>query len=419
MVNTSEKSTILLLCLGLDSDKTEIKKVGVKQLKEIFDEFGHLKKVIIFTRKILLKAFLEYDSLKSAEMAKDKIHETFVKNYGKARLYFSPMECLKFSNKYLEFWEDTAEEKHIEDDAQTKYSLRPSDSISSNKASSKHHALKLNTSKNDSFRGYQLFSNSVDSLDSNLNRDSFLSNQNFVFNSHQNVLNKILLNIKETDNNSVETLPSHSLSDSNEEETVAVSKVILVSNLGHVFKNSEEIFNLFSAFGNISTILFMVNLQKALVEYTEIKYASETITNLNNLVLGETKMHINYSKYKKIDLQKNNKNENSMQFNQVLIVPPQRNRYRSNSQNSIIRLSSTLLISFPKIGSVTPIDVYNSIIKVSKPVKTKLISSKAVLGKNEVVNMLFSFENTESAAYVMYKCHNSIVQGALLDIFFF
>ena len=163
----------------------------------------------------------------------------------------------------------------------------------------------------------------------------------------------------------------------------------------------------------------MVNLQKALIEYTDLSHASNTITNLNNLLLGETKLRVNYSKYRKIDLQKNNKNENSMQFNQVLIVPPMRNRYRSSAQPSLSHLSSTLLISFPKIGNVNPIDIYLAIEKICKPIKTKQVNNKTLLGKNEVVNMLFSFQDIQSAVYVMYKCHNNIVKGSLLDIFFF
>ncbi len=59
--NSKERSKILLLCLGLDTNKKEIKKMTVHDLYKIFSVFGTLVKVIIFSKKNILKAFLEYD----------------------------------------------------------------------------------------------------------------------------------------------------------------------------------------------------------------------------------------------------------------------------------------------------------------------------------------------------------------------
>lgn len=421
MTNTTEKSTILLLCLGLDSDKTEIKKVGIAELKEIFGGYGHLKKVIIFTRKLLLKAFLEYECFETAEVAKNSVHEKFIKNYGKARLYYSPMQNLKFSNKYLEYWADNQHEKPLpnEDDVSTKQSMKFSFSeISTPMSFRKDSGQSCSQSSNMPHGRYTLFSSSNEFLDSNFNRDSFLSTKNLIFNSQQTLFNAPLDVSKPSIFNQLDNTAELSKVEENSFMT-SVSKVVLVSNLGHVFRNTEELFNLFSSFGNIAKILFMKNLQKTLVEYTEITYASESITNLNNLVLGETKLRVNYSKYRSIDLNKNNKNENSMHYNEVLIVPPMRNRYKSSSRSSVIPISSKLLVSFPKISGIQTIDIYLAIERICKPVKTKMVNNKNIIGKNEVISMLFSFENIESAVYVMYKCHNSIVKGALLDIFFF
>lgn len=421
MINTTERSTILLVCLGLDSDKTEIKKIGVEELREMFDEFGRLVKVIIFTRKIILKAFVEYETFEIAERAKNAIHETFVKNYGKARLYFSPQQNLKFSNKYLEFWENVPQEKpqSMDDDMSTKLSLKHSVSLLSHKLSlRKENCQFFPQAKTQVPKAYQLFSNSIDTLDLNLNKDSFLSSNNLVFSSQPCILSTVSLNSQQSLFAQLERSPD-SYPDSAEEEVTSVSNVVLVSNLAHVFKSAEEIFNLFSAFGNIAKILFMVNLQKALIEYTELGHASNTITNLNNLTLGETKLRVNFSKHRKIDLQKNNKNENSMNFNQVLIVSPMRHRYRSNAQPSLSHLSTTLLISFPKVGGVEPIDIFFAIQKICAPTTTKTVSKKAFVGKTEIVNLLFTFKDIQSAVYVMYKCHNIIVKGSLLDIFFF
>lgn len=422
MLNTPERSTVLLLCLGLDTDKTEVKKVNVAELRDIFGKYGQLQKVIIFTRKILLKAFLEYATYEQAEAAKSAIHETQVKHYGKARLYFSPMQELKFSNKYLEYWEESNNEKPLsmDDDVSTKLSFKHSTSTSSNRLMFRKESCPfVPQQRNLAPRSYQLFSSSIDALDTNLNNDTFLSNKNFVFNSSLGLYNSICDDSKPTQLSELETSPELSKSNSVDDEVNVPSKVVLVSNLAHVFRSTDEIFNLFSAFGNVSKILFMMNLQKALIEYADIDAATHTMNNLNNLALGETKLRVSISKYKKIDLLKNNKNENSMQYNQVLIVPPVRNRYKSNSHSEIVPLSSTLLISFPKNSGAQTIDVYLAIQKICKPVKTKLVSNKGQASESEVVNMLFSFSDEQSAVYVMYKCHSSIVKGAQLDIFFF
>ena len=420
MINTTERSRILLLCLGLDSDKTEVKKVGVKELKELFGEFGPLTKVIIFTRKVLLKAFLEYSGFECAEKAKIAYHEKFVKNYGKARLYFSPMQDLKYSNKYIEFWDDSMTEKpsNLDDDNSTQMSLKHSKSNGSARTPLRKDSLKFDVQPFNNQSGFQLFSKSTDKFGGSVFNNDYHLNYKPMDNqicSANYIKEKTgTSQFNGLDNSAITMKPDYHI-----DQPVKLSKVVLVSNLANVFKNGEEIFNLFSAFGNITKILLMKNHQKALIEYTSIEYASESITNINNLKLGETILRINYSKYKTIDLQKNNQNENSMQFNEVLTIPPIKNRYRSSPQPSINPISSTLLVSFPKIGNLQTIDVYLFIEKFCRPIKTKLINNKSFIGKCEVVNMLFSFADVQSAVYVMYKCHNSIIKGALLDIFFF
>lgn len=411
MINSTERSKILLLNLGLDTDKSVVKSVGVKELKEMFDSFGHLTKVIVFTRKVLLKAFVEYSDFESAERAKAATHDKFIKNYGKARMYFSPLQSLKFSNKYLEFWEESAMEKGtaIEEDASTKNSLKFVGSENFKQQNTKKNDLKATSSRFSLNEGYQLFSSSFSKNNTQLHKSSCNSSINYPFSksSHEPLFNS----------SEFMSRPQTQLTDNN---TPSISRVVLVSNLANIFKNCDEVFNLFSAFGNISTILFMKNHQKALIEYTDLQYANEAITNLGNLEIGETKLHLSYSKYRSIDLNKNNKTENSMQFNEVFIVPFLKNRYGPRPQTSIPCLSSNLIISFSKAERAQTLDVYLAIERICKPAKTKLVNGKGKLGsEEEVVHMLFSFEDIQSAVYVMYKCHHSVVKGALLDVSFF
>lgn len=106
------------------------------------------------------------------------------------------------------------------------------------------------------------------------------------------------------------------------------SKVILASNLNDIFKNANEVFNLFSCFGNVKKILLMKNLNKTMVEYYDTESSLLCAVNLNNLKMDDTELRINYSKYATIDLEKNNKNTNSVNFNEIFIPGTDDHRYQ-------------------------------------------------------------------------------------------
>lgn len=421
MENSAQKSSILLLNLGLDTDKSAIKSVGVAELKQIFGDYGTLKKIIVFTRKVLLKAFVEYEDTLQAERAKDALHNTVVGNYGKARLYFSPMERLEFSNKYLEFWEDKEAVKALplDDDVSTKHSFKNSLSKISHQFSFRKENCAFAAQENKNARCTSgALSNITDVSRFNFSKNSSSINRN-LFAAPQHCYNSLVPRTNAEQALGFTELPVNA----GQQDTYAnggqASCVVLVSNLGFVFKNTDELFNIFSAFGNIVKILYMVNLQKAMIEYSEPEYAAMCINNLSDFMLGETKLHISFSKYKTINLEKSGQNENSAQYNQVLVVPQVRNRYSSKSLCTTTPISSTLLISFLKNGRAQTIDVYLAIERICKPTKTKLVGKSNAKEDSSSVSMLFSFGDIQSAVYVMYKCHNAVVKGALLDIFFF
>ena len=97
------------------------------------------------------------------------------------------------------------------------------------------------------------------------------------------------------------------------------SNVILVSNINNIFKTAREIHNIFSCFGNIVKILFMKNLQKAMVEYYCATSSRSAADNINSFRMKGTVLKVNYSKYNQIDLRRNNKTENSIFYNDVFI----------------------------------------------------------------------------------------------------
>jgi len=51
--------------------------------------FGVVRKIIIFSKKKFLKAFLEFSTFMEAQQAVKLASDSFINNIGKARLYFS------------------------------------------------------------------------------------------------------------------------------------------------------------------------------------------------------------------------------------------------------------------------------------------------------------------------------------------
>lgn len=106
------------------------------------------------------------------------------------------------------------------------------------------------------------------------------------------------------------------------------SKVVLISNLDNIFKHAKEVFAFFSCFGNIRKVLLMKNLNKAMVEYFQIDSSLLCALNVNNLKIQNTELRINYSKHSTIDLEKNNKNLNSVSYNEIFIPGNEDHRYQ-------------------------------------------------------------------------------------------
>lgn len=79
-----------------------------------------------------------------------------------------------------------------------------------------------------------------------------------------------------------------------------------------------------------------------MVEYYECDSSLMCAVNINNLKLKNTELRINYSKYKTIDLEKNNKNKNSINFNEVFVPAHEDHRFKPNDQKR--NLSKVLMV---------------------------------------------------------------------------
>lgn len=438
--NTTERSDILLLCLGPDTDSTSISSVSVKDLFQVFSSFGALRKVIIFKKKILLKAFLQFRKVESAERAKNELHEGSLNNFGRAKLYFSALQELAFSNKYLEYKEFSLKESNDPEDVapifapplnlSTEESLKKS-MTNVTEASATKSQDSIDVKSKSPEPSLLSFSDSnaqkttrciLSDLKSTNKLNSVFSFKSIGENQNSTPLSKPLLQkgsnfvMVSKENSQPAEKPSLDL-DSNVQQLP--SKVILISNLFGGLESVAELFNVFSCFGNIFKILLMKNLKKALIEYTSIEFAKVAQSCMNNQIVGSSRIRVNFSRYKKIDLKKNNKSEKSQQFNEVMVASKNMHRFQPEASEPHIPPSSNLLVVCEKKTDLLPIDIYLQIQSVMKPLNFKVLGNdKEVLPAANSYRIIVSFSNTQQAIGAMGKLQNSEVKGLPLKVSF-
>lgn len=97
----------------------------------------------------------------------------------------------------------------------------------------------------------------------------------------------------------------------------------MVSNIGDFFINAVELFNLFSCFGNISKVLFMTNLRKALIEYLSASATGKCVSTFMKHSFQKIGLKVSYSKYQTIDINQSANQHNSAMYNDIFIAPMQ------------------------------------------------------------------------------------------------
>jgi hypothetical protein len=444
--NTTEQSDILLLCLGPDTDQTSIKDVNVADLFEVFSIFGTLSKVIIFKKKVLLKAFLQFRKVDHAVRARLELHDTFINDFGKAKLFFSALQELSFSNKYLEYKEYSLHESQ-EPEGDNYSSVVSMSILNSSKGKSfmsKFDRLEIGSEngKHDGKEGPRpsLFNpiaskyrSTVGGILSEIkNPDNFnsaFSSKSLLMSNPVNpTISRLVLqkgsNFGSAQRDSIQSSKRDSENTNIELSACPVqqtpSKVILISNLFNCFDTVNEVFNVFSCFGNIYKVLLMKNLKKAMVEYTSVEFAQAAQAAMNNQAFGSSKIKVSFSKYKKIDLKKNNKSENSQQFNEVMIASKVMHRFESDLFGHVESPSENLLIECEKGRDVLPIDIFIQVQSIIKPQNFKVVNEDKENQEagEDSFRILSKFSSVKEALVVLSKCHNTDVKGLPLKISF-
>ena len=161
----------------------------------------------------------------------------------------------------------------------------------------------------------------------------------------------------------------------------------------------------------------MKNLKKALVEFKKEESAEAAMMYMDHKCFGKTKIKITMSKYKKIDLKRNNKSEASQNFNEVVIVSASMNRFK-NSSSKIIAPTDTLIAVIEKDKGIQLLDILLAVQPYGKAIKTRSLDEQNENQNISLHQVLLKFQNTTLAMKVLAQAHSSEINGCLLNLTF-
>ena len=334
MMNSTENSSILLVCIGQELGWPSTREAGVGELRELFAAFGALRKIIVFSRKFVLKAFVEFARPEDAKRARVTANERLLPGLGRARVYFSALQQLASGNRYLESWDSSTVEEE--------YELTPG----------KDERLTCASSAD---------SSGTEACDLSFTR----ANDGL--------------------------------------ERGGPSPVVLVSNVDAVFDSARELLNLFGCFGYVVKLLFMRNLRKALVEYASPAHAECAVNAINAAGFEGLRIKASFSRYRYVDLRKNNKSGNSQLFNEVIVLSPSQNRLQP-AELPRRALSRAVLLRCDRSAGIQHVDLYLLAQDMVVPAHVRLVSDDS-----GALQLRLDFANEEEAALAVTKLHGSFL----------
>ena len=422
MNNTTELSNVLLTLLGIEPPADVLSSIDISLIQSIFEKFGVLRKIIIFSKDVVVKAFVEFESTEQASSAKTFLHDCHYNDFGKVKVFFSALQKLDINSKYLEFKDFIKDRTSHKIAPPNKFKKAPFAMKAALPASQKNTTIPLKGS------GLALNKNILNT------QPTKTTNSKPKETSPKASQNENISPIPKDSQQDKENRPMNKLSSSEcvdgdsqtgmkvSKESALIdygeSKVVLISNLNEFFFNVNELFNVFSCFGNLVKVLLMKNLKKALVEFKKVQSAQIAIAYMNGMTFGKTRIKVNMSKYKKIDLKRNNKSEASQNFNEVIIVSNKMNRFQNNS-NDNVSPSSSLIASIEKNPKISLLDVLLAIQPYGKPLKTKSLEDKkedvSAMSQHQVV---LKFQTPAQAVRILAQTHNMEINGCHLNLNF-
>ncbi|KAL4506010.1 hypothetical protein ABPG72_013771 [Tetrahymena utriculariae] len=188
------------------------------------------------------------------------------------------------------------------------------------------------------------------------------------------------------------------------------SKVIYVNRFDPSKTSMQQIFNLFSAFGNIAKMIFMKAKSAALIEYQSVDFACQAKDLLGDTIFNGNIIKIFYSRYENIffkEAEEKPEDEEYFEPNEKL------NRFKSDAQAIINAPIDTLHISNIRINDCN----YETIKKITEPFG-QIKKIKFMLEKNNKNMCLVKFESTSIAMWLLANVHNKMISDRPIKISF-
>eukprot|EP00825_Cyclidium_porcatum_P051470 TRINITY_DN9477_c0_g1_i5.p1 TRINITY_DN9477_c0_g1~~TRINITY_DN9477_c0_g1_i5.p1 ORF type:complete len:324 (-),score=56.11 TRINITY_DN9477_c0_g1_i5:92-1063(-) len=186
------------------------------------------------------------------------------------------------------------------------------------------------------------------------------------------------------------------------------SKVIYIRGLEDPYLNVNQLYNIFSNFGNINKIIFLRNKKSCLIEYQSKEYATNAKDFLNNKQFNNNLLKIFYSNYEEINLKRDQAISDD-----IFLGTEETFRFKQNKQMCINPPSITLHISNLKKEACNEqflIDLFSKYGKV--------MGIKIIIQQNCKNMCLIKMGSIEQAICCVAYLHGQFIFGRKIHVSF-
>ena len=392
---------IILCCIN---HSTTPEKVTNESLHEIFNVFGNVIDVYIFSKSVQTKAFIKYESSESLNKAIEVLNNQKTP-IGRLKTYISQKtEIIRRPNEQSDNVESfdfvKPEKKNVSQ--MSKLQTLPTMSISEQFYDNNQVKENLEnsgpTTNSSPERAYQIpeFSERLKNVE-NIGCTGNSPQTELLFEKKHFAVNAIL-------NRTNEDLNSYLPFDNQK------SKVLIIQKLDFSFLKPKFIVNLFGCFGNVVQILVNKTVGYSLVEFQTCEQADNAFKSLNNLRFFGVQLKIKFSKYNCLSGKCLTSENQDLMFSQS---DPKSFRYTPDHSIKVNE-PSTLLHVTGIPDSVSPLILFQIVEQIHEPLKIVQLKKNS----KGFRMYLLQFENLEQSLEVLSVLHNKQINEKFVKISF-
>lgn len=409
MQRLEQPSNVLLACVGLNIKRSKAQKITMNDLVHLFNKQKNLEKILIFSRKDVVKAFIEFRTVEAAQKAMEEYHGKKEKGLGKIHLYYSDSKKIDKNQPAIEYFAfpNRSREKEPNDLSKNE----PENNIYKEEQE-KTTTVKINSKENQ---------NSLNLSSKNSNKRYF----NYLYLQRSGPVDKYMINNQNRKRNKLvnrknkedrtRLLQLKNIEEKNCYNIVHPSRVILVSGISHLFKDTKSLLNLFGSIGIIDKILFMKETRKAFIEYQNVADATECITSLGELEIANERLKVCHSKQKSINF----RNDGASFFMDYLEVKEDFKRNLRGLFKFSTALTQNILIIALNDQKLKFEDFCLALRHCYPLVSLNLLKRDRQSNYPEKWFLVAGFSSIDRAVYFMIKHNFTKIKGIALNLYFY